>query len=162
MMGRYPYLGPFSRLGNADRRVVEQILQITGTAGMADRDIRTLSGGERQKILIAGALAQEAGIMLLDEPTTFLDPRHTDEILSILTDLNKKGVTIAMVTHDVNHAVHYGTSVTALADGSVAFNGSSEDLMDNSVLRAVYGKSFILVRHPVSGKMMALPGREKP
>jgi len=161
MMGRYPYLSPFSRIGDTDRRVVEHILQTTGTAALADRDIRTLSGGERQKILIAGALAQEAIIMLLDEPTTFLDPRHTDEILSILTDLNKKGVTIVMVTHDVNHAVHYGASVTALVDGSVVYSGSPGDLMNNQVLKSVYGKNFVLVKHPVSGKVMALPGRDK-
>jgi len=161
LMGRYPHLSPFSRIADKDRRIVDHILQTTGTASLADRDIRTLSGGERQKIHIAGALAQEAGIMLLDEPTTFLDPCHTDEILSILTDLNEKGVTIVMITHDVNHAVHYGTSVTALNDGSVVFNGSSGDLMNNNVLKSVYGKNFILVRHPVSGKVMALPGQEQ-
>jgi iron complex transport system ATP-binding protein len=158
MMGRYPYLTPLTRSNRADVEVVERTLEITGTSSLADRDMRTLSGGERQKILIAGALAQEAGTMLLDEPTTFLDPRHTDEILSILTDLNRSGVTIVMVTHDINHAVHYADSVTALVNGKVAFNGLSEDLMTKEVLESVYGKEFTLVKHPVSGKMMALPG----
>ena len=161
MMGRYPYLSPFTRSSRADVEVVERTLDITGTSSLADRDMRTLSGGERQKILIAGALAQEAGTMLLDEPTTFLDPRHTDEILSILTDLNRSGVTIVMVTHDINHAVHYADSVTALVNGRVAFNGLSEDLMSKDVLKSVYGKDFTLVKHPVSGKMMALPGGDR-
>jgi len=161
MMGRYPYLSPFTRSNRGDVKVVERTLDITGTSSLADRDMRTLSGGERQKILIAGALAQEAGTMLLDEPTTFLDPRHTDEILSILTDLNRSGVTIVMVTHDINHAVHYADSVTALVDGNVAFYGSSEDLMKKEVLASVYGKEFTLVKHPVSGKMMALPGGDR-
>ena len=158
MMGRYPYLSPFTPPSRTDVEVVERTLEATGTTSLADRDMRTLSGGERQKILIAGALAQEAGIMLLDEPTTFLDPRHTEEILSILADLNKSGVTVVMVTHDINHAAYYADSVTALVDGSVAFNGSSEDLMNKEVLASVYGKEFILVKHPESGKMMALPG----
>jgi len=158
MMGRYPYLSPFTRTNRADIEVVERTLEATGTSSLADRDMRTLSGGERQKILIAGALAQEAGTMLLDEPTTFLDPRHTDEILSILTDLNRSGVTIVMVTHDINHAVHYAGSVTALVDGRVAFNGSTGDLMKKEVLSSVYGKEFTRVMHPESGKMMVLPG----
>lgn len=162
MMGRYPYLSPFTRPSRADIEVVEHTLETTGTSSFADRDLRTLSGGERQKILIAGALAQEAGTMLLDEPTTFLDPRHTDEILSILTDLNRSGVTIVMVTHDINNAVHYADSVTALVDGSVAFNGPSEDLMRKEVLALVYGKEFTQVKHPESGKMMVLPGRGRP
>jgi len=158
MMGRYPYLSPFTPPSRTDLDVVERTLEATGTTSLADRDMRTLSGGERQKILIAGALAQEAGIMLLDEPTTFLDPRHTDEILSILAGLNKSGVTVVMVTHDINHAAYYADSVTALVDGSVVFNGSSESLMNKEVLASVYGKEFILVKHPESGKMMALPG----
>ena len=158
MMGRYPYLSPFTPPSRNDVEVVERTLEATGTTSLADRDMRTLSGGERQKILIAGALAQEAGIMLLDEPTTFLDPRHTDEVLSILAGLNKSGVTVVMVTHDINHAAYYADSVTAFVDGSVAFNGYSEDLMNKEVLASVYGKEFILVKHPESGKMMALPG----
>ena len=157
-MGRYPHLSPFTRLSRADLEVVERTLQVTGTSFLADRDMRTLSGGERQKVLIAAALAQAAGIMLLDEPTTFLDPRHTEEILSILTGLNRSGVTIVMVTHDINHAVLYADRVTALVNGAVAFDGSSGELMNNEVLRAVYGKEFTLVQHPVSGKWMALPG----
>lgn len=162
MMGRYPHISPFTRPSRADIEVVEHTLETTGTLSFADRDMRTLSGGERQKMFIAGALAQEAGTMLLDEPTTFLDPRHTDEILSILADLNRSGITIVIVTHDINHAVHYADSVTALVDGSIVFNGLSEDLMKNEVLGSVYGKEFTLVKHPVSGKMMVLPGGPRP
>jgi len=160
-MGRYPYLSPFTRTSHTDREIVERTLDITGTSSLADRDMRTLSGGERQKILIAGALAQEAGIMLLDEPTTFLDPRHTDEILSILTNLNRSGVTIIMVTHEINHAAYYADSAVALVDGNVGYYGSSDDLMRNDVLKSIYGKNFTLVKHPLSGKVMALPGEAR-
>ena len=162
MMGRYPYLSPFIRPDRHDLDVVERTLRSTGTSSIADRDMRTLSGGERQKVLIAGALAQEAGIMLLDEPTTFLDPRHAEEVLSILNDLNGSGVTVVMITHDINHAVYYADSVTALVDGCVAFNGPSEGLMVSDMLGSVYGKDFILVKHPINGKMMTLPGEHRP
>ena len=158
MMGRYPYLSPFTRPTLKDTEVVEHTLDVTGTTSLADRDMRTLSGGERQKILIAGALAQEAGIVLLDEPTNFLDPRHAEEVLSILSELNRSGATIVMVTHDLNHAVHYAGTAAALAGGKLAFDGSSGDLMNNDILGPVYGKDFTLVKHPDSGKMMALPG----
>ena len=161
MMGRYPYLNPFIRPDRHDLDVVERTLQSTGTLPIADRDMRTLSGGERQKILIAGALAQEAGTMLLDEPTTFLDPLHAEEILSMLNDLNGSGVTVVMITHDINHAAYYADSVTALVDGCVVFNGPSEDLMVSDMLRSVYNKDFILVKHPVNGKMMTLPGERR-
>ena len=161
MMGRYPYLTPFSRPGREDLEVIQRTLESTGTASLADRDMRTLSGGERQKLFIAGALAQEAGTMLLDEPTTFLDPRHTEEVLSILADLNRAGVTVVMVTHDINHAVHCADSITAMVEGQVVFSGSSLDFMNNDMLRSVYGKDFILVKHPESGKMMTLPGESR-
>ncbi|UCG37795.1 MAG: ABC transporter ATP-binding protein [bacterium] len=162
MMGRYPYLNPFSPPGRRDLEVVERTLHITGTASLADRDIRTLSAGERQKILIAGALAQEAETMLLDEPTTFLDPRHTDEILSILSGLNRSGVTVVMVTHDINSAAAVSSRILALAGGEARYNGSVEAFMDNAVLEAVYGKQFTLVPHPARGLSMTLPGGPRP
>jgi iron complex transport system ATP-binding protein len=161
MMGRYPYLSPFIRPDRHDLDVVERTLESTGTSTIADRDIRTLSGGERQKILIAGALAQEAGTMLLDEPTTFLDPRHAEEVLSILTDLNGSGVTVVMITHDINHAAFYADSTAALVDGHLVFHGRCEDLMVSDMLRTVYGRDLVLVKHPVNGKMMTLPGEPR-
>lgn len=155
-MGRYPHLTPFSRLSPGDLAAVEEVLGMTGTAALADRDMRTLSGGERQKLLIAGALAQEAGIMLLDEPTTFLDPRHADEILGLLGELNRGGTTVVMVTHDINAAAA-SSRILAMVRGRVAFRGDVEDFLDNDVLEPVYGKRFTLVAHPVSGRKMVLP-----
>jgi iron complex transport system ATP-binding protein len=161
MMGRYPYLSPFIQPDRKDLDVVEHTLQSTGTQSIADRDMRTLSGGEKQKILIAGALAQEAGTMLLDEPTTFLDPLHAEEVLSILNDLNRSGVTVVIITHDINHAAYYADSITALVEGRVVFYGPPEDLLVSDMLRSVYNKDFILVKHPVSGKTMTLPGERR-
>jgi iron complex transport system ATP-binding protein len=157
MMGRYPYLSPFFPPGRKDREVVEEVLRSTGTLSLADRDIRTLSGGERQKILIAGALAQEAGTMLLDEPTTFLDPRHTDEVLGLLENLNGRGVTVVMVTHDINQAAVHADRVAAMVGGRMAFSGTPLDFMDNEILEAVYGKRFTLGKHPLTGRKMVFP-----
>ncbi len=162
LMGRYPYLSPFTRPGRRDLEVVEEILRRTGTAALADRDIRTLSGGERQKILIAGALAQEAKAILLDEPTTFLDPHHTDEILGILSGLNGSGITVVMVTHDINNAAAVSGRILALVEGRIRYSGSVEGFMENNVLASVYGRKFTLVRHPVHGGMMTLPGGPGP
>ncbi len=160
MMGRYPYLSPFTRPDRKDLDIVERTLRQTGTADLSDRDMRTLSGGERQKILIAGALAQEADTMLLDEPTTFLDPRHAEEILSILADLNQSGVNVIMVTHEVNQATLHAHRIIALVEGQVTFDGAPERFMDNQVLKSVYGKGFTLVPHPSTGQKMTLPGGE--
>jgi iron complex transport system ATP-binding protein len=105
LMGRYPYLGPFSVIDAADEAAALEVLEMVGMKDFARRAMRTLSGGERQKALIAGALSQGAEIMLLDEPTTFLDPRHEHEIINILGRINRDhGVTIVSVTHDINHA----------------------------------------------------------
>lgn len=158
MMGRYPHLSPFTRPDRTDIDAVENSLEATGTASLADRDMRTLSGGERQKVLIAGALAQEAEIMLLDEPTTFLDPRFTDDILSILAGLNDSGVTVVMVTHDINHASLCADHVIALVDGQVEFAGLPSLFVNNEILQLIYGKIFTLVDHPVTGQVMVLPG----
>jgi iron complex transport system ATP-binding protein len=157
MMGRYPYLSPFSRLSAQDMNVVREALELTGTVSLADRDMRTLSGGERQKVLIAGALAQGAGIMLLDEPTTFLDPRHGDEVLDILAGLHGQGTTVIMVTHDINAAAAVSDRILALSSGRLVFSGEVGEFMDNRVLTSVYGKSFTLVKHPESGRKMVLP-----
>jgi iron complex transport system ATP-binding protein len=118
----------------------------------------TLSGGERQKVFIAAALAQGARILLLDEPTTFLDPRHQSEVLRILRTVNRgQGVTVLAVTHDLNAAALVSDRVVALKAGRVAFDGLPADLMRNEVLRAIYDQDFLFVPHPENGRPMVLP-----
>jgi iron complex transport system ATP-binding protein len=158
MMGRYPHLSPFSSFRKHDREVVQDVLALTGSADFADRDMNTLSGGERQKVLIAGALAQEARILLLDEPTTFLDPRHQSEIHMLLQRLNRSHrITIVAVTHDINSAAQWSDRILALRNGSVHYLGSAEALMTNAVLAAVYDKTFLFVNHPQTGRPVVLP-----
>lgn len=158
LMSRYPYLGPFSSVGRHDYQAVENALRITGMDAFSERDIRTLSGGERQKVFIAGALAQGAHILLLDEPTTFLDPLHESQVLELLDRLRcDHGTTILSVTHDVNHAALYGDRVIAMVGGEVVFDGLPGDFMDNRTLERVYGRSFLFISHPKSGKQVAIP-----
>lgn len=158
LMGRYPHHSPFTYTGADDFEIVDEALALTGTTRFAQRDIRTLSGGERQKVFIAGALAQGAEVLLLDEPTTFLDPLHAGEVQSLLHTLNRdSGVTILAVTHDINHAALYSDRVMALVDGQLVFDGLPEVFMDNVVLERIYGRSFAFVQHPVTGRPVVVP-----
>ena len=160
LMGRYPYLTPFSAPGPEDHRAVEEAMEITGTAIFRERDIRTLSGGERQKVFIAGALAQGARVLLLDEPTTFLDPLHEGQVQEILDRLSRRaGTTILSVTHDINHASLLADRVVALVAGEVAFDGLPSEFMDNRVLKRIYGRTFTFVPHPAGGTRVVVPER---
>jgi iron complex transport system ATP-binding protein len=158
LMGRYPYLSPFSAVGKADRQAVRDALQLTETLQFADRLLDTLSGGERQKVYIAAALAQGAGVMLLDEPTTFLDYRHQAEIEALLVRANRQsGVTLLAVTHDVNRAALLSDRIVALREGSVAYCGRPAGIMDPQVLQGIYGISLLLADHPRASLPMIVP-----
>ena len=158
LMGRYPYLNPFSSIGKEDREVVHEALEMTDTTQFADRLLDTLSGGERQKVYIAAALAQRADILLLDEPTTFLDYRHQSEIRGLLARANRSsGVTIVSVTHDVNRAVLDSHRIVALCEGSLVFLGTPHEIMQPDVLGRIYGTSFLLVDHPAADFPVIVP-----
>ncbi len=160
LMGRYPHLSPFSSVRPEDLEEVDRVMELTSTRGFAHRNIRTLSGGERQKVFIAAALAQGAKVLLLDEPTTFLDPKHERDVMHILTRLNQdEGITVVSVTHDINNAVLSGERVLALKEGSVLFSGLSSELMDNRVLNQIFDREFLLAPHPESGQPVILPER---
>ncbi|HEY4760828.1 MAG TPA: ABC transporter ATP-binding protein [Thermoguttaceae bacterium] len=158
LMCRYPYLSPFSLVSKSDRRIVYQAMMRTSTTEFAKRTVSTLSGGERQKVYIAAALAQGAEIWLLDEPTTFLDYSRQNEILALLSMANKNlEVTILAVTHDLNHAVLETGRVLGLKDGEVVFNGEPVEIMNPDVLQRIYGTSLLLVDHPLKKIPMIVP-----
>lgn len=158
LMGRYPHLSPFTAVGPGDRDAARQAMEVTDTNGFAERRMHTLSGGECQKVFIAAALAQDARVLLLDEPTTFLDPHHQADIFAILKRINRdQGVTILSVTHDVNSAALSSNRIFALREGATAFCGAPRDLMDNRVLRDLYGKEFLFVDHPRTGDRLVVP-----
>ncbi len=158
MMGRYPYLSPFSSPGEEDEDAVHDALAMTGISEFAERFLSTLSGGERQKVFIAAALAQGAKVLLLDEPTTFLDPKHEADVHRLLARANReRGITIVSVTHDINSAVLMSRRVLALKDGAVAFCGCADKFMNNEILQKIYEKSFLFVKHPRTGKTIVAP-----
>jgi iron complex transport system ATP-binding protein len=129
-----------------------------GVRIFADRTLDTLSGGERQKVFIAGALAQGSNILLLDEPTSFLDYRHQAEVAEIIQTLNREsGATILSVTHDVNAAMLTGGHALALRDGKVAWTGSTGELASESTLGSIFGASFRFLDDPVTGLRLVAP-----
>jgi iron complex transport system ATP-binding protein len=157
MMGRYPHLSPFSSVTSKDEQAVDSALEMTGMGDFAERRLATLSGGERQKVFIAAALAQEARILLLDEPTTFLDPHHQADIYNIIRRINKDGVTVVSITHDVNSAALSSDRIVALKEGQVVFVGSPEELMTESNLAMIYDKRFLFAAHPTKGTPLLVP-----
>lgn len=158
-MGRFPYQRPFSGISPADETVVCGVLEEMGISHLAARMVHTLSGGERQKVFLAAALAQEPELLLLDEPTTYLDYRHQADIGRLLRKINRDhNVTILEVTHEVNRAVLDGWHVVALTSGQVAFDGSPAVFMQPETLKHIFGIDFQLVEHPSLPLKMIVPG----
>ena len=158
LMGRYPHLSAFSNIRREDRQAVEKALDVTGLTDLAHRRLGTLSGGEQQKAMIASALVQESRVMLLDEPTAFLDPFQQKQIYELLGRLHREtGVTLVEVTHDVNRALLGHDCLLALKRGRLLFAGTPEEFLRRQQLQVLYDKVFDLAPHPQSGKMMILP-----
>ena len=144
LMNRYPHLAPLSPPGRRDGEIVGEILHSMDLARFQDRFLDTLSGGERQKVFIAGALVQESPLILMDEPTTFLDPLHGREIHELLRALNRDhGKTILMVTHDVNAALTLAGRLLCLKAGRVHFWGAPARPMDLRVLDTLFDVPFL-------------------
>ncbi|MDR1289571.1 MAG: ABC transporter ATP-binding protein [Planctomycetaceae bacterium] len=158
-MGRYPHLKPLNPISKIDQQIVSEAMEMMKVDEISHRNFDTLSGGEKQKVLLATALAQKTDLLLLDEPTTFLDYKHQSEIGKILRDLNQKhGKTIIEVTHDVNRAVLDATHVIALGAGNILFDGTPQYLMNPTHLRNIYNIDFQFTDHPVLPLKLAIPG----
>ena len=156
--GRYPHQGWFRRWTAADDEAVARALAATGTADLADRRIEDMSGGQRQRVWIAMALAQETDLLLLDEPTTYLDLAHQVDVLDLLTDLNaERGTTIVVVMHDLNLACRYATHMIAMADGAVAAQGPPAEVVTSELVQRVFGLESLVVPDPVSGTPTVVP-----
>ena len=156
--GRHPHQGRFRRWSADDERAVAEALVLTGTTGLAGRVVDELSGGQRQRVWIAMALAQETDLLLLDEPTTYLDLAHQVEMLDLLADLNaRRGTTVVMVLHDLNLAARYADHLVAMAGGRIAAEGAPEAVVTEEVVRDVFGLANRVVPDPVSGTPMVVP-----
>ncbi|MDN6320452.1 MAG: ABC transporter ATP-binding protein [Marinobacter sp.] len=161
--GRHPHHGLVSRWSLKDDEAVAMALEVTKTGNLADRDVDELSGGQRQRVWIAMALAQETDLLLLDEPTTFLDVSHQVEVLDLLTDLNRsRGITIVMVLHDLNLAARYSDHLVAMESGRLFACGQPEEVLKEEVILSVFGLRSRVIPDPISGKPMMLPiGRHR-
>jgi iron complex transport system ATP-binding protein len=152
-----------SRWSSADDEAVAFALDTTGTAELVDRAVDELSGGQRQRVWIAMALAQQTDLLLLDEPTTYLDAAHQVEVLDLLTDLNAdSGITIVMVLHDLNLAARYCDKVVMIADGEVEAQGEPGEVFTEDLVEKVFGLNSRIIPDPVSGTPLVLPiGRHR-
>ena len=161
--GRHPHQGVFSRWRREDDEAVAAALAATKTEDLAERPIDELSGGQRQRVWIAMALAQQTDLLLLDEPTTFLDISHQIEVLDLLTDLNQtRGTTIVMVLHDLNLAARYADHLVAMANGRLHVAGPPETVLTEDNVRQVFGLQSRIVTDPTSGRPTMLPiGRHR-
>ncbi|MEV0822027.1 ABC transporter ATP-binding protein [Nonomuraea rubra] len=156
--GRHPHQGLFSRWNDQDDAAVAAALEATRTTDLADRAVDELSGGQRQRVWIAMALAQQTDLLLLDEPTTFLDASHQIEVLDLLTDLNRaRGTTIVMVLHDLNLAARYADHLIALAGGRLHAAGSPAEVLTEDCVRTVFGLDSRIIEDPLSGRPLMLP-----
>lgn len=156
--GRHPHQKLLARWSPHDYEIVARSLAATGIESLADRSVDELSGGQRQRVWIAMALAQETGILLLDEPTTFLDVTHQIEVLDLLTDLNRRrGTTIVMVLHDINLAARYADHLFALRSGRLIASGAPGEVVTSELISDVFDLDALVITDPVSGTPLVLP-----
>lgn len=156
--GRYPHQGWFRQWNTDDDAAVASALRLTDTLELSDRNVDELSGGQRQRVWIAMALAQQTDILLLDEPTTFLDVTHQIEVLDLITDLNRSaGTTVAIVLHDLNLAARYADHLIAMKDGRIVAEGAPLDVVTEKTVADVFGLESRVIPDPVAGTPMVVP-----
>lgn len=160
--GRYPHRGFFRQWSEEDEAAVLSALEATRTVDLAGRSVDELSGGQRQRVLLAMVLAQNTPILLLDEPTTYLDIAHQIDLLDLLAELNARGRTIVAVLHDLNQACRYASHLVAMKEGAVAAHGRPGEIITERLVADVFGLACIIIPDPVSGTPLIVPkGRQK-
>ncbi|MGK7517659.1 ATP-binding cassette domain-containing protein, partial [Salmonella enterica] len=156
--GRYPHQPLFTRWRKEDADAVASAMRATGITSLAAQSVDTLSGGQRQRAWIAMVLAQETSIMLLDEPTTWLDISHQIDLLELLSDLNReKGYTLAAVLHDLNQACRYATHLIALREGNIVAQGAPKEIVTAELIEKIYGLRCMIIDDPVAGTPLVVP-----
>lgn len=156
--GRYPHQPLFSRWRQQDEQAVQKAMQATGIDSLAERIVDTLSGGQRQRVWIAMVLAQQTRILLLDEPTTWLDISHQIDLMELLSQLNQQeGYTLATVLHDLNQACRYASHLIALRDGKIIARGAPREIISSELIAAVYGMDSVIIQDPVAGTPLVVP-----
>ncbi|MYW05188.1 ABC transporter ATP-binding protein [Streptomyces sp. SID3343] len=161
--GRYPHQKLLRQWSDEDEAAVSSALAATGTTDLSPRLVDELSGGQRQRVWVAMVLAQQSPLLLLDEPTTFLDIAHQIELLELLRDLNERdGYTLVAVLHDLNHACRYADHVIAMRDGTVIATGPPREVVTADLVENVFGLPCRVIDDPVSGMPLVIPlGRRR-
>ncbi len=161
--GRYPHQKLIKQWTDADESAVAEAMAATGVSDLSSRLVDELSGGQRQRVWVALVLAQQTPLLLLDEPTTFLDVAYQIELLELFTDLHHAGNTLVAVLHDLNQAARYGTHLIAMKEGRVVVEGPPREIVTADLVREVFGLDCQVVPDPVTGTPMVVPlGRRRP
>lgn len=155
--GRFPHQGVLQRATRPDYEAVDWAMHVADVEQLAERPLVSLSGGERQRAWIALALAQQPRVMLLDEPTSFLDIAHQVEVMQLLRRLNAEGMTVVSVLHDLVLAARYTDRIIAIHNRKVAFDGTPASVFEPKALEAVFGCSMMVLKDPESGLPIPLP-----
>ncbi|MFA3781169.1 ABC transporter ATP-binding protein [Yersinia sp. 1652 StPb PI] len=161
--GRYPHQKLLQQWTQADKLAVNNAMQATGVSELADRSVDALSGGQRQRVWIAMVLAQQTPLLLLDEPTTYLDIAHQIDLLELFSNLNQQhNHTLVAVLHDLNHACRYATHIIAMRDGQVVTQGHPREVITADLVEQVFGMPCLIIDDPVSHTPLVIPkGRFK-
>jgi iron complex transport system ATP-binding protein len=155
--GRYPHQRMLRQWSRDDERAVAEAMGSTAVQDLADRIVDELSGGQRQRVWLAMALAQQTPILLLDEPTTFLDIAHQVEVMDLCAQLHAEGRTLVAVLHDLNQACRYATHLVAMRDGAIVAEGAPADIVTAELVETVFGLPCRIVEDPEAGTPLVIP-----
>lgn len=156
--GRYPHQSLLKQWTQADKQAVEAAMAATNVSQLADRSVDELSGGQRQRVWVAMALAQQTPLLLLDEPTTYLDIAHQIELLDLFRQLNReRGQTLIAVLHDLNHACRYADHIIAMRDGKIVAEGNPAEIITAELVERVFGMPCMIIDDPLSHTPLVIP-----
>lgn len=154
--GRSPYVSHWGRLSQADKKIVEQAMTETGVLELAEQNVESLSGGQRQRAWIAMVLAQDTDIVMLDEPTTYLDLSHQIELMELMRTMNEQGKTVIVVLHDLNQACRYCDHLVVLKQGQLMAQGSPKEVFTERLLQEVFDLDAVVIDDPIASSPMCI------
>ncbi|PGS50161.1 ABC transporter ATP-binding protein [Bacillus sp. AFS041924] len=155
--GRYPYQSLIRQWTDEDEAAVMSAMELTNTSDLSHRYVDELSGGQRQRVWVAMVLAQQTPMLLLDEPTTYLDIAHQIELLELFKDLNQQGNTLVAVLHDLNHAARYADNIIAMKDGQVIAQGNPSEIITEKLVEEVFGLKCMIIADPIAMTPLVVP-----
>ncbi|MFK0240191.1 ABC transporter ATP-binding protein [Microbacterium sp. NPDC090281] len=155
--GRYPHQKLLQQRSPADEAAVAHALEATHLSDLSARLVDELSGGQRQRVWVAMVLAQQTPLLLLDEPTTFLDIAHQIELMELFDSLHREGHTLVAVLHDLNHAARYASHLIAMKDGQVVAEGPPEEVVTEKIVAEVFGIDSVVIADPITGGPLVVP-----